>query len=100
MVPIRKALIDVGWTHHPLHIQTDNSVNKIIVPRKSKYWDLRYNWIRCRQAQGQFRFYWWPGCLNWEYYSTKNHPPAYHKSHRPLLAGYINIFKSTYNGFY
>ena len=61
-------------------IQTYNSdaagvVNNAIVPRKIKTMDRHLHWIRCREAQGQFRYYWERGNLNWGGYITKHHPP-------------------------
>ena len=91
MIPLRQALNEMGWPQPPSPIQTDNStasgvVNNKIVPRKLKAMDLRYHWLRCRQSQNQFRFYWAPGQQNWADYHTKHHPPIYHESHRPLFA--------------
>ena len=49
--------------------------NSTIIPKKSKSWDLRSNWLRCREFQGQFRCYWDKGPNNWGDYSSKHHPP-------------------------
>ena len=73
-------------------IQTDNTtaagvVNNTIIPKKSKSMDLRFWWLKCREAQQQFRFYWAPGRDNWGDYSTKHHPPIYHASNRARCAG-------------
>ncbi len=92
MVPMRYTLQEMGWPQPRSPVQTDNSaaegvVNKTIVPKKLKAMDRRLYWLRCRTAQGQFRFYWAPGLLNWADYSTKHHPPVYHEQHRRLFAG-------------
>ena len=89
MVPLRNALEAMGWKQPPSPIQCDNSTavgmtNSTLVPRKSKSWDLRLNWLRCREAQKQFRIYWDKGSNNWGDYHTKHHPPAYHESRRPM----------------
>ena len=68
------------WPQPKSPIQTDNSaaagvVNNTIVPRKLKTMDRRLHCLRCREAQGQFRYYWVSGNLNWGDYSTKHHPP-------------------------
>ena len=94
MIPMRQALIEMGWPQPRSPVQTDNSaadgvVNNTIVPRKLKSMDLRLHWLRCREAQGQFRFYWAPGPDNWGDYSTKHHPPIYHLSQRPQFAGMV-----------
>ena len=81
MVPMRKTLQEMKWPQlkYPLH--TDNFastgvVNNTIVPRKLKTMDRRLHWLRCRESQGQFRYYWASGNLNWGDYSTKHHPPS------------------------
>ena len=98
MIPVCQTLIEMGWKQPPSPIQTDNStaagvVNKTIIQRKRKSMDLRFYWLRCRELQGQFRFYLAPGHLNWGDYSIKHHPPIYHTNNRPLFAEYVNIFK-------
>ena len=92
MIPIRQALTEMGWEQPQSPLQTDNStadgvVNNTIVPRKLKSMDLRLHWLRCREAQGQFRFYWDKGTSNWGDYYTKHHPPIHHITQRPLYAG-------------
>ena len=59
--------------------------------------DLRVHWLRFRESQEQFRFYWAPGHLNWGDYSTNHHPPIYHTNNCPRFAGYVNIFKKNKN---
>ena len=92
MVPLRQILIKMGWPQAKSPIQTDNSTavgvtNKTIVPKQAKPMNMRFYWLRCRDSQGQFRFYWAPGHLNWANYSTKHHPTLYHEFHRPTHAG-------------
>ena len=70
MVPIGQKLIEMVWKKPPSPIQSDNLtaagvVNKTIILRKLKSTDLRFHWLRCRESQEQFRFYWAPGHLNW-----------------------------------
>ena len=62
-------------------------VNNTIVPRKLKTMDRRLHWLRCREAQGQFQYYWASGKLNWGDYSTKHHPPLYLESRRMQFSG-------------
>ena len=87
MVAMRQTLQEMKWPHQKSPLQTDNSaaagvVNNAIVPRKLKTMDRRLHWLRCRESQGQFRYYWASGNLNWGYYSTKQHPPLYHEYRR------------------
>ena len=92
LVPLRQTLDEMGWPQPRTPIQTDNSTavgvtNLTIVPRKTKAMDLRLWWLRCREAQEQFRFYWDKGSRNLADYHTKHHPPIYHESNRPTHAG-------------
>ena len=82
IVAMRHTLEEIKWPQPKSPIQTDNSaaagvVNNTIVPRKLKKMDHRLHWLRCREAQGQFRYYWASRNLNGGDYSTKHHPPLY-----------------------
>eukprot|EP00804_Cyclotella_cryptica_P028343 CCRYP_013204-RA/>CCRYP_013204-RA protein AED:0.49 eAED:0.49 QI:0/-1/0/1/-1/0/1/0/82 len=82
----------MGSTQPKTPIQTDNStttgfVNDTIIQRHIKMIWMRLHLLRCREAQGQFHFYWDRGSANLADYSTKHHPPAYHLAHRPTHAG-------------
>ena len=39
-------------------------------------------WLRDRESQEQFRYYWAPGSENEGDYSTKHNPPIYHEAKR------------------
>jgi hypothetical protein len=39
---------------------------------------MRYNWLRDREAQGQFNIYWRPDATNMADYFMKHHAPAHH----------------------
>ena len=96
LVPMRQTLIEMGWPQPPTPIQTDNTtaegvVNNKIFTKTLKSMDLRLHWLRCREAQKQFRFYWDKGPNNWGEYHTKQHLPVYHESKRPIFAGCSQI---------
>ena len=64
-------------------VKTDNSVafsfsHANIRQRKSKTWDMNWNWLRDKQTQKIFRIYWKPGAQNHADYWTKHHSPTYH----------------------
>ena len=87
MVPLRNTLQEMGWKQPPSPLQSENSTvvgmtHSTLIPGRSKNWDLRLNWLRCREAQQQFRTYWDKGANNWGDYSTKHHPAIYHESKR------------------
>ena len=92
MVPLCHTLTEMGWKQPPSLLQSDHSTavgmtNCTLIPRQSKFWYLRLNWLRCRESQGQFRIYWGKGPNNNLDYSTKRHPIIYHE-------------KKTVNGFF
>ena len=89
MVPLRHTLPEMDWKQPPSPLQSDNSTavgmtNCTLIPRKSKSWDLHLNWLRCREAQVQFRIYWDKGPNNNSDYSAKHHPNIYHETKRSM----------------
>ena len=72
MVKMRNTLEEMRWPQPKSPIQTENSaaagvVNNTIVPMKLKTMDRRLHWMRRREAQGQFRYYWASESENWGY---------------------------------
>jgi hypothetical protein len=64
-------------------MQTNNStalgvVNNNIQPQHTKAMDMQFHWLRCCEAQHQFRFFWRPGTTNRADYWTKHHCAAHH----------------------
>jgi hypothetical protein len=54
-VPQRQTLAEMGHKQPPTPMQTDNStalgvVNNNIQPRRTKAMDVRFHWLRCREA--------------------------------------------------
>ena len=89
-VAIRNLLNEMGHKQPKTPMQTDNStalgvVNSNIQPRRTKSMDMRYYWLRCRDSQGQFRFYWKPGPTNKADYYTKHFPASHHVETRPKI---------------
>ena len=99
MITIQQTLYEMGLPQPPSPLQTDNSTaegvfNNTIVPRKIESIYLWFHWLRCQEAQGQFRYYWEPVLINWGDYSTKHHPPDYHELNFTIHAGtarYLSI---------
>ena len=82
-VYLHQILTEMGHPQPRTPIQTDNStaegvVNRKIQPKRTKAMDMRFHWLRDREAQGQFRIYWRPGKTNLVDYFTKHHSPAHH----------------------
>eukprot|EP00956_Cyclotella_meneghiniana_P027262 scaffold60751_cov36-Cyclotella_meneghiniana.AAC.6 len=89
-VPIRRTLEELGHKQPPTPIQTDNStacgvINNEIQPKATKAMDMRFYWLKDREAQKQFRIYWRQGKLNRGDYVTKHHPPVHHQTIRPSI---------------
>ena len=87
MIPLHNTLVEMGWPQPQTPIQTDNSTavgftNKTIVKKSTKSVDMKQWWLRDRESQEQFRYYWAPGYENEGDYSTKNHPSIYHEAKR------------------
>ena len=75
----------------PLGLERAALVNKKVQPKRTKAMDMRFHWLRDRECQRQFRFYWRPGKLNYADYWTKHHPATHHNNVRrnyltPLVA--------------
>ena len=87
IIPFRHTLIEMEWSQPKTPIQTDNSTavgftNKKIVKKTTKSSDMKLWWLRDREPQEQFRYYWAPGSENEGDYSTKHHPSIYHEAKR------------------
>ena len=89
MVPLRHTLTEMVWKQPPSPLQSDNSTavgmnNCTFIMRKLKLWDLLFNLLRCREAQGQFLIYCDKFPNNNGDYSTKHHPIIYHETKRSM----------------
>jgi hypothetical protein len=87
-IPIRIALHALGHPQSATPIKTDNSTSNSFVhanikQRRSKTWDMRWNWLRDKETHEQLRFYWDKGTNNDADYFTKHHPPSHHLEMRP-----------------
>jgi hypothetical protein len=95
-VPMRNLLHEMGHPQPPTPMQTDNStalgvVNQNIQPRRTKAMDMRFYWLRDREAQKQFKFYWRPGKTNLGDYWTKHHCAAHHIEKRNDILTPYNV---------
>ena len=96
-VYIRIILEELGHKQPPTPVQTDNAmadgvINGKVQPKRTKAMDMRFHWLRDRECQEQFRFYWRPGRLNYADYWTKHHSAKHHKGiRREFLTPYIVV---------
>ena len=64
-------LVELGHVQPKTPIQMDNStaegvINSTIKPKRTKSMDMRFEWLKDRQAKEQFRFYWRAGKQTWQ----------------------------------
>ena len=86
-VPLRITLEELGHPQPRTSIITDNATavgltTGSMVPKKSKMMDMRFQWLKCREAQNQFTYKWTPAAQNRADYPSKHHPGAHHKKVR------------------
>ena len=89
LVPLRHCLEELGHPHPPTPLKTDNStangiINRTMKQKRSKSFDMRYQWMRNRVDQGQFKVYWQPGSQNKGDFSTKHHTGTHHRIFRKI----------------
>ena len=68
-------------------VKTDNStahnfVHNNMKQKKSKSWDMRFNWSRDKELHKTIKIFWRKGTENEADYSTKHFPPDYQKKMR------------------
>ena len=78
-LPLRIALEEMGHPQPPTPVVIDNTTaiglsKSTMTPKRSKGYDMRLNWMKCREAQKQFNLLWGPGKNNMGDYHTKTHP--------------------------
>jgi hypothetical protein len=99
-VSMHQMLAELGHLQPRTPMQTNNATahalltNKIL-PKALKAMDMRFHWLRCHNAQGQFCYYWRPGTQNLADYFTKHHPTSHHKSIHPTILTPANDPKYT-----
>ena len=86
-IPLHLTLEELGHHQPPTTIVTDNEtahglLHKTMVPNASKYMDMCFNWLKCRQAQSQFSYTWQTGKNNLADYHTKHHPAKHRQAIR------------------
>jgi len=87
-IAIRIGLKALAHKQPPTPLKTDNTtcesfVHLNIRQRRSKTWDMCWNWLHQPKLKEQLRIYWDKGPNNDADYFTKHHPPAHHLVQRP-----------------
>ncbi len=101
-IVLRNILEALGHPQPPTRIKTDNStansfVQNNIRQRRSKTWDMRWNWLRDDITKKQIKVYWDAGDNNDADYFTKHHPPKHHQISRPKYILQGHNMSSTFN---
>ena len=97
-VAIGRLLESLGHKQEPIGIKTDNKTANSFVHttmriKRSKTWDMRYNWLREKATRKILNIFWDKGIHNLADYFTKHHSPAHHKLMRDkyILKGFSII---------
>ena len=98
IIQIRHTLAALAHHQPPTPLKTDNStssafIDNTIKQRRSKTWDMRWNWMRDPKTKEQIKTYWDRGVNNLADYPTKHHPPIHHKRMRPT---YLHVAHNIY----
>ena len=69
----------MGHEQHKIPVTTDNTteyglIKKTMIPKHAKSYGMRFNFLKCREAQNQFNLIWRNGTLNRADYHSKVHP--------------------------
>ena len=77
----------MGHTQPATPLKTDNAtalsfIQNNITQKRSKSWDMRYYWLRDKQLQKSFDFYWNESKKNIADYHTKHHAINHHQEVR------------------
>ena len=78
-MPLRVPLEEMGHEQQKTPVTTDNTtacglIMKTMIPKCAKSYDMRFNFLKCREAQHQFEPIWRKGALNRADYHSKRHP--------------------------
>ena len=90
-IPYIVTLEELGHPQKQVPLITDNStatgfLNGTIKKKRSKAFDMRFEWLIDRVQQGQFKVIWGPGKQRISDYFTKRYPASYHKIVRPIYS--------------
>lgn len=86
-LPLRITLEEMGYPQPPTPVLLDNTtahgfIISSIKQKRTRAMDMRYHWLRDREAQQQFKFHWAPAKYNKADYFTKHFPPSHHQQVR------------------
>ena len=87
-IVIKRILEGLGHPQKPIGIKTDNNtansfVHLSLCTKRSKAWDMRYNWLRQEDIRKILKIYWDKGVNNDADYFTKHHSPLHQVQQGP-----------------
>ena len=97
-IHLKRPLRGLNTLDHPqppTPVNTDKTTSNSFVhsnirKRRSKIWDMRWNWLRDKATHRDLKYYWAPGKENDADYYTKHFPLSYHRKICPncILKGF------------
>ena len=89
--PLRVTTEEMGHPQPKTPVTTDNLtaqglITKTMIPKAEKSYDMRFNYLKCREAQRQFDFIWRCGINNRADYHSKHHPVKHYIETRHTFA--------------
>ena len=82
-IPPQISLEEMGHPQLKTPAVTDNTtvhglISKTMIPKREKSYDMRFNFLKCREAQQQFDLIWKRGGVNRADYHSKKHPTKHY----------------------
>ena len=87
-INMQPALIKLYHKQPEIPLKTENStiewfLNSGMKPKRSKTWDMKFQWLKDKEVLEKLTFYWYRSINNDTDYFTKHHPPIHHCQMRP-----------------
>ena len=78
-IPLQISLEEMRHPQPKTSVITDSTsaqgiIAKTKTPKNAKSYDVRFNWLKCKEAQNQFDIIWRKVTLNRAEYHSKCHP--------------------------
>ena len=82
-LPLRVSLEEMGHEQPKTPVTTDNTtayglIKKTMIPKRANSYDMRFNFLKCRESQNQFDLFWMKGKINRADYHRKRHPTQHY----------------------
>ena len=86
-LPLRVSIEEMGHEQFKKPVTTDITaanglIRKTMIPKRAKYCNMRFNFLKCREVHNQFDLVWRKGKLNKADYHSKRHPNHHYRRKR------------------